>query len=410
MKHSFLYCALVGVAILSCQSLFAQKVRTVTWTTNTDESKVPEYTLPDVLTCIDGSKVTSVKEWEEVRRPELVEMLTTYMYGKVPEGDHLGYEVLGYEPRIMNGLATRKIVRVYLSKEGNKGPCVEAHIYSPNIAMAGGPGMGPGGPQVAPPKSPAFLMFSMQREATIQKLLRRGYGVIFFNNKEVAPDDMTAFEKGVIPYYYRPGQTFPDPDQWGSIAAWAWAASRIMDYIEVDKNIDVNRVVVHGHSRLGKTALWAGAIDKRFAMVYPAGSGCSGVAISRRMFGETLFDANTAFGHWLAGNFQQFSRRENFMPFDQHEVVALCAPRPVYIGAGEDDTWADPRGEYLSGRAASPVWELYGLKGLVSEEMPAVDTPDQEGTIAYHVHTGGHTVNDYDWEQFLKYADKYLKK
>ena len=394
MKHTTLCCALIASATLISGVVSAQKVRTVTWTTITEESQVPEYTLPDPLICNDGSPVTTKAKWEQVRRPELVEMVTTYMYGKTPKGDHFGYEAIGYEPSVMSGLATRKIIRVFLSKEGNQGPTVDAYVYSPNSVRG---------------KAPAFLMFNMQNDKVVERLLRHGYGVILFNMQEAAPDSREAYTKGVIPYYYRPGQTFPDPDEWGCIAAWAWTASRIMDYIEVDKDIDVNRVAVHGHSRLGKTALWAGASDTRFAMVYPAGSGCLGAAISRRAFGETLFDLNEAFPYWPDGNFQQFSRRESAMPFDQHEIIALCAPRPVYIGAGQDDSWADPYGEYLSARAANPVYELYGLKGIVSEKQPAVDTPDQEGMIAYHVHTGGHTVNDYDWEEFIKYADKFLK-
>lgn len=395
MRHFLSFCTLsAALMLLFCQGLHCQKVRTISWTTNTDEALVPTYTLPDALLCNDGTPVTSVQQWENVRRDEILRLFTTYMYGKVPPGDHFGYEVIDYEPRVLDGLAMKKIVRIFLSEEGNGGPCVEAHVYSPNAATG---------------KAPAFLMFNIQKEENILRLLRHGYGAVFFRNTDVSPDSMDAYREGVIPYYYRKGQTFPDPDQWGSIAAWAWAASRIMDYLEVDPQIDATRIAVHGHSRLGKTALWAGAVDRRFAMIYPAGSGCCGAALSRRLFGETLFDANTVFPFWLAGNFQQFSRRESFMPFDQHEVIALCAPRPVYIGAGEDDTWADPKGEFLAGRAASPVYALYGLKGLVSEGMPPVDTPDQEGTIAYHIHTGGHTVNAYDWECFIKYADKYLK-
>lgn len=380
--------------LLLCSTLSAQKVRTVTWTTNTDESKVPEYTLPDPLLCNDGTPVTTLEMWEKVRRPELVEMLTTYMYGKTPEVKApLGYEALAYEPRLFEGLATRKIIRIFLSKEKGAGPSVEAYVYTPNTGKP----------------VPAFLLFNIPREDVILRLLRAGYGVACFKNTEAAPDNLTAYETGVIPHYYRPGQTYPDPDQWGSIAAWAWTASRLMDYLEKDPDVDATKVAVHGHSRLGKTALWAGAVDQRFALVYPAGSGCCGVALSRRMFGETLFDANTAFPHWLAGNYQQFSRREQYMPFDQHEVVALCAPRPVYIAAGVDDTWADPKGEYLAGRAANPVYALYGVQGLVSTEQPALDIPDQQGRIAYHVRTGGHTVNEYDWLEFIQFADKYLK-
>lgn len=388
---------LVSAALLLLlgSPLPAQKVRTVSWTTNDDESKVPEYTLPDPLLCKDGTAVTTLEQWENVRRPELVEILTTYMYGKAPQVKlPLGYELLGYEPGVFEGLAKRKVVRLFLSEDKGAGPCVEAFVYSPND------GSGP---------APAFLCFNIPKDDVIIRLLRHGYGVACFKNTDAAPDNLSCYETGIIPYYYRPGQTCPDPDQWGSIAAWAWTASRLMDYLEKDPDIDASKVAVEGHSRLGKTALWAGAVDRRFAMVYPAGSGCCGAALSRRMYGETLFNANVSFPHWLAGNFQQFSMREQYMPFDQHEVIALCAPRPVYLAGGVDDTWADPRGEYLAGRAANPVYALYGVPGLVSDELPAQDVPDQQGRIAYHVRTGGHTVNEFDWLRFIEFADKYLK-
>ena len=235
MKKSLI----LGVVLLFCLPLAGQKVRTVTWTTNTDESQVPEYTLPDPLLCSDGvTKVTTVEMWENLRRPELVDMLTTCMYGKTPQLDHLGYELTAYEPRFSGGMATRKIVRVFLSKEGNRGPCVDVYVYTPNTAGRS--------------KAPAFLTFNLMREDALLRLLRHGYGVVCFSNKEAAPDSREAWTQGIIPYYYRPSQTLPDPDQWGSIAAWAWTASRIMDYLEEDPDVDETKVVVHGHSRLGK--------------------------------------------------------------------------------------------------------------------------------------------------------------
>ena len=393
MKTSFYAFFSTAYLLLSCLGLSAQKVRTVSWTTITDESHVPVYSLPDPLQCKDGSIVTTLEQWESIRRPELLDMLTTYMYGKTPDADHLGYETLAYEPRLFEGIAVRKIIRIYLTKEGNRGPCVEAFIYTPAVQKS----------------VPAFMLFNIPKDEDILRLLHHGYGVVCFKNTEAAADNMEAFTSGVIPAYYRKGQTCPYPDEWGSIAAWAWTASRVMDYLEVDNDVDETKVAIHGHSRLGKTALWAGASDRRFAMVFPAGSGCCGAALSRRMFGETLFNANVAFPHWFCGNFQQFSMRENLMPFDQHEVIALCAPRPVYIAAGEDDSWADPKGEYLSGRAANPVYSLYGEVGLAAAQWPEVDKPSQEGLIAYHVRKGGHTVNEYDWEKFIEFADKYLK-
>lgn len=354
-------------------------------TANYDESRVPAYTLPDPLKCQDGSRITSAKQWEEKRRPELQEMLTTQMYGRVPAAASkpLPCRVETIEKKALGGKAVRKVVSLFLG-EGRDAPVASLQLYLPRRAKGA---------------VPVILGLSFKRNEAIAeakewqlgKILDRGFGLATFYYQDVTPDKPNttlAYEQGIIPYYYREGQQCPDPDQWGSVAAWAWAASKAMDYLQTDEQVDAKKIVVMGHSRLGKAALWAGATDQRFAAVIAAQSGCCGAALSHRGFGETVESVNTILPYWFCGNFKQYSGREQTMPFDQHEVIALIAPRPVYVCSSSDDLWSDPKGEQLGAEAAKPVYALYG----------------KENNIAYHTRKGPHAVLPYDWKQFMKFA------
>lgn len=430
MKKMVLLWVCMGVCTLPAFSQ-AEKIvkRDYSGLANYDESKVPSYTLPDVLLCKDGTKVTTKEIWEQKRRPELLEMFTTYMFGKAPESpSRLDYKVTSVSRKALGGRATRKEIVIYLTADKEKGPHIDLQLYLPNhikgkipvfLGISFLPNytvyddpeldvpdlyVSPGG---KPAKVPERGM--MDKSWQLDKILEHGYGLATFCYNDIDPDFDDDFKNGIHPYFYRKGQDYPDPDQWGSIAAWAWGMSRAMDYLEKDIEVDSDKVAVIGHSRLGKTALWAGATDPRFALVISGNSGCCGVAISRRCYGETVEAMNVRFPHWFCGNYKQFNNRENYMPFDQHELVALIAPRPIYIASASEDNWSDQKGEFLGGKGAEPVYSLYGLKGIGIDRMPGIDEPYMDGSIAYHIRKGPHAVLPYDWEQFLKFADKYFK-
>ncbi len=395
------------------------------------ESQVPEYKLPDVLTRFNGSKVKSAKVWTKKRRPEILRMFAQEVYGKVP-GDLNISDVKVWETSddAINGTAIRKQlslfftkndrsvevnVLMYLPKNVKKSPVFLAYNFTGNHAVYNDPNIRLTESWVNNDPSVGIInnQVTEQSRATasnrwpVDEIINAGYGLVTVYYGDIDPDKNDQSD-GIQPFFYQANQTKPRANEWGSLAEWAWGLSKVMDYLETDPQIDAAKVAVIGHSRLGKAALWAGANDQRFAMVISNESGCGGAALSRRKYGETVQIINTSFPHWFCDNFKKYNDNENLLPVDQHMLLALIAPRPLYVASAEGDQWSDPRGEFLSAKYASPVYNLLGLEGLPVTEMPEINHPVM-GTIGYHIRSGKHDLTLYDWEQYLKFADKYFK-
>jgi len=240
----------------------------------------------------------------------------------------------------------------------------------------------------------------------LDKIIGNGFGLYTVYYGDIDPD-FNDFTNGIHPLFYEEGEETPKANEWGAISAWAWGISQVVDIIENNPLTNNSKIIVMGHSRLGKTALWAGVTDERIDIAISNNSGCVGAALSRRRFGETVKIINTRFPHWFSDNFLKYSDNEDNLPIDQHMLIALMAPRPVYIASGETDRWADPKGEYLSGHYATPVYELYGKQGLPNLGLPQVNQPTFN-TIGHHIRSGGHGVTDYDWEQYMKFAKTHV--
>ncbi|MEZ5354604.1 MAG: acetylxylan esterase [Bryobacteraceae bacterium] len=391
---------------------------------NYDEAKVPAYTLPDPLVNAAGNKVSSAAAWP-ARRAEILRLFETEMFGRSPDKPStLRFELIS-SGDALGGRALRKQVDL-LFAPGSKARML---LYLP--AKANGPvpvflGLNFGGNHTVHADDGITLGTVWNRDRTasvataasrgrgssrwpVERILERGYGVATIYYGDIDPDFDDGFQNGVHPFFYKPGQKAPAPDEWGSIAAWAWGLSRALDYLETDSKVDARRVAVIGHSRLGKTALWAGAADTRFAMVVSNDSGEGGAALARRRFGEQTLRINTSFPHWFAGNFKKYNDREDEIPFDQHMLIALIAPRPVYIASASDDLWADPHGEFLAGVHASPVYELLGTDGFGATGKDWPPARPIHTTIGHHVRRGGHDITLFDWDHYLTFADKHMK-
>lgn len=395
---------------------------------NYDESKIPSYTLPDPLIFNNGSRVSSKEDWER-RRAEIFRMFENEVYGICPvwKGKMTSSEISS-DPHALNDKAIRKEIKITL-QNGHREFNFTVLVYLPHLSKPVPVFLGYnfGGNHSVTEESGISITSSWMRndpeagitenkatEASrgksasqwqVREIISRGYGLVTLYYGDIDPDFDDGFKNGVHGLY----DMKRDSTSWGSIAAWAWGLSRVMDWMETYPSIDSKNVIAIGHSRLGKTALWAGATDKRFAIIISNNSGCGGAALSKRIYGETVGIINRAFPHWFCENFNKYNEKEASLPVDQHELLALIAPRPVYVASAEDDKWADPRGEFLACLNASPVYVLLGYKGLPATEMPAINTPVR-GDIGYHIRSGGHDVKLYDWQQYLDFADYHLKK
>jgi len=394
---------------------------------NYDESLVPSYELPDPLVLESGDPVATAAEWA-TRRTELLSLFAGHVYGETPMGrpDTMRFVERKTVNDFLDGKAVLREVRILLFGEED-GPHLDLLVIAPAEPPTGGApaflclnfsgnhSIHPS-PEISLPDSwmragrddvaagrvidnratEAGRGFKQSRWA-VEDVIDSGMALATFYYGDIDPDFDDGFENGI---HATTGQ--PGPREWGSIGSWAWGCSRALDYLESDSLVDAGKVAVFGHSRLGKTALWAGAQDERFALVISNNSGCGGAALSRRAFGETVGRINTSFPHWFSDVFPDYNENEPALPVDQHQLIALIAPRPVYIASATEDRWADPKGEFLAALHADPVYRLLGTEGLGDvSEFPAPDHP-VGATIRYHLRTGKHDVTSFDWKHYIR--------
>ena len=394
---------------------------------NADEAKVRPYVLPDPLRMADGTPVTNAQQWQTKRRPELLALFTQTIFGAAPPRPKAErFVVTDMDAQALGGTAIRKQVTILLDGTPH-GPQMSvllylpAHVHGPvpvfvglnfhgNQAVAGDPAIVITPAWVAAPGvgivkhgATAASRGIESDEWPIARIIAAGYGVATYFPGDLYPDGDAMVAESIQPFY----RTNPsDPARWGAIATWAWGLSRVYDYLATDRAVDARRAIVIGHSRYGKAALWAGASDTRFAAVVSNDSGEGGAALYRRDFGETIRVMNR---YWFTPTFKTFAERETELPIDAHELIALVAPRPVYVASASEDWWSDPHGEFLAAKAADPVYRLLTGDGLATSTMPAAG----EGVmsrISYHLRTGPHEITAWDWDHYICFADRFLRR
>ena len=398
--------ALAALTILATPGTAASEAKRLF---RADAPDAAAYTLPDPLLSQAGRKITTAAEWEKSRRPEVLELFREHVYGRVPTTPYRQtFTVVNENPRAMNGAATLKQIAIKIEADGGKPVTINLSLFIPNARTK---------------PAPAFLLICNRSIDNIdptrekksefwpaEEGIARGYAMAAFFNGDVAPDKKDSHDQGIHGLLNR---GTPAPDAWGTLAAWAWGASRCLDYLQTNPAIAKDQVAVIGHSRGGKTALWAGAEDQRFALVCSNDSGCGGAALSRRKTKEkeTLPVINRAFPHWFNANFKTYNGREADLPVDQHMLVALMAPRAVAVHSSEQDLWADPRGEFLSVVHARPVFQLFGKQALgAAPQMPAIDEPMHGDVAHYHIRDGKHNLTLVDWTSYWDFADRVFAR
>ena len=421
--------------ILASSSLYAQGKRDPHF----DPVAIPDYTFPDPLTANDGSKITTAEQWKAVRRPEIYKLFAEGVYGVMPpKFETMTFTVENVKKDARDGKATRKEVVINFNGQPD-GVKARLLIYVPNN-------------RPEEKKVPAFLGLNFRGNHTItaepdvtiteawvpnepklgrvnnrsteasrgnlakrwpiDNIIARGYALCTIYMGEIAPDAKSEYTKSGVATLF-PQKDVKDGTEWNAISMWAWGLSCALDYLQTDPDIDGTKVAVIGHSRLGKTALWAGASDERFALVISNESGEGGASLFRRPVGAGMrILSNDYHSFWFCDNLFKYVDKENEMPFDMHELIALQAPRPVYVGSAYQDIWADPKGEFLAACNAESVYKLFYDTPLGSDvappKMPAIDKP-VGGIIHYHVRSGKHDITPWDWERYMDFADKYMK-
>jgi hypothetical protein len=417
------------IALLICCVTYAQPDRPPASVVagipvNYDETRAGTYTLPDPLILANGKPVRDIKTWNEKRRPEIVRLFEENQYGRSPgRPEGMTFDVFEKGSPAFEGKGIRRQVTVYFSAD-NAGPKMDMLIYVPAVSSKPVPlllnlsfsansstvndaGVKEG--EVWGPDKKRILASNGRSFGKIDvvRLLDAGFGFATIYYGDIDSDFAGGLPYGVRALYLKPGQTQPAPDEWGAIGAWAWGLSRAMDYLETDKSVDAKRVTILGVSRLGKTVLWAGAHDTRFAAVIASCSGEGGAALSRRNYGETIahLTAPSRYPYQFCANYGKFAEHVDQFPVDAHMLIALMAPRPVLLQTGDKDMWSDPKGEFQAAVAAGPVYRLLGKQGLETDQMPPAGTPILH-TIGYYMHAGGHGTIPSDWDQFVSFLQR----
>ena len=368
------------------------------------EEKVPSYSLPDMLTSNGGSKVETVSDWNNIRRPEILELFCKNMFGRVPETPYeKEFNVVSINKNALLGMATQKQVEIIIHKN-DKSLLIHLTLLTPNGTLKPVPTFLLIDPWYYQKNSPGWM--EKIEYWPVNEAIKRGYGMAIFDATDLDPDSFDNFKNGIHGLLDKNPR--PD-DAWGTLAAWAWGASRCMDYLVTDKDVAAGKVAVVGHSRAGKTALWAGAEDTRFAMVVSNESGAGGAALARRRFGETVERLNTVFPHWFCTNFKKYNNKEDLLPFDMHMLLSLIAPRALYIDCADEDLWGDPHGSYLSLYYAVQAFNILGVKSDIMKSMPPLNTQVISGRVGFHIRSGSHNLLLKDWNWFMDFADLVLK-
>lgn len=405
-------------------------VQKIPWKANYDEAQMPAYTLPELLRCQDGTVVTEAEGWRTKRRGELLQMFKDVMYGELPPmPDRVRYELLGEKRDARGGRAVRREVRIHFEMNNGRSCFMDMLYYIPakasgkvpvfvgltfigNHVVTDEPDVRITGTAGDVEDKPIIRERGYQvRRFPIDTILERGYALAVTSYHDIFPDRPTGWENSIYRLFFEGGD-LKRPKGYSSIGAWAWGISRMLDCLETVSEIDTSKAAVFGHSRLGKTSLWAGATDERFKLVCVNDSGCAGAALSRRLYGETLFSmcrVSEVGKYWLTETLEPKSDHPEQLPLDQHELIALIAPRAVAVHSAIEDQWADPKGEYLAAYHAGPAFELFGKTPLKSETPPPLETP--VGTdVSYYCRTGKHDLLLSDWEHYMSIADRVFGK
>jgi hypothetical protein len=400
-----------------------------------------EAAWPDPLVLQSGTAVHDRYDFEQQRRPEILQVFEENVYGRTPSTT-LPVRVLRTEvdAHALQGLARRIQITLALGPNGERiwhllqympanarGP-VPVFIginFDGNQSVDADPGINLN-PVWVPDPAPKGLHLAKElvrhtlltADATargaaasqwqVKKILTRGYGLVTIYCGDIEPDYIGGIGYGIRPLFFTRAQSLPARNDWGAIGAWAWGMSRVVDVLSRDSIVDPRGFIAFGFSRFGKTALWAAAKDRRFALVISNESGQAGATLSHRQQGESIDHLMLAFPYWFCANYQRYLGRVQDLPVDGHLLLSLIAPRPLYIGSAIDDPFSDPEGEFLAAKAVSPLYAFYGKTGIADGTMPALEHPIGD-TVAYHVRHGGHDVTAYDWDQYLNFTDRQLK-